>query len=767
MESTRTRGIAVIFPVSHALLASLPVKPPGEWWPWLGFRGRLATLRSVLDFREHRQPDCQPLGGSMNHRKEAFARVKIDDLLKDAGWNLADGSSVLFEEKLADGTKADYVLCDRQGRPMAVLEAKNASVDLVAAQGQGRHYAEQLGVPFVFLSNGEEVWLLDRETDAHARRIDGFYGQDDLERRAAVRQFRRDLSTVGIDRNIVDRGYQIDCINALSAQVACGRRKLLVEMATGTGKTRTAAAFIKRLFQANIVTRVLFLVDRIALARQAEEAFTDHLRDYPSHVLRPGRCFDRAKCIMIATLQTMIAEYRTLSPGYFDLVVTDECHRSIYGRWSATLRHFDGIQLGLTATPCTADTDMLPDPEDGSFVRDTLQFFELDQPTFRYTLHQAIQEAHLVPYRIYRARTVKTAAREGFTVKREELDWSAMDQRTRAEFEDLFARSDPITVDPQSLERTFTIPERNRALVREFRDQALTPGDSLGKTIVFAVTRRHAETLAQMFDDHFADLKPRPTVRYADFVVSDMGGGPAPDASAVIKRFKEEDYPAILVSVNMLDTGFDCPEVVNLVMARFTQSTILYRQMRGRGTRQAPHIGKTRFTIFDFAGVTDLHGDNEDGIDSRPTTTSGRSPGLGEPRMLLTLDVDDHIDPLSRDWWTLDENGRIVRSPEQEARAAEMGIRFEAWRGEHETFNAEQARWVELIGSRVQADATEMDGLGEWSFDEHPLNALGGYDQARRVFGGADALGKLIAGINAVVFTKRQAPDQTRNAGEH
>lgn len=702
----------------------------------------------------------------MNDRKEAFARVKIDGLLKDAGWDLADGSSVLFEEKLSDGRKADYVLCDRQGRPTAALEAKNASVDVVAAQDQGRHYAEQLGVPFVFLSNGEGVWFLDRETDAHARRIDGFYGQDDLERRAAVRRFRRDLSTVDIDRKIVDRDYQIDCINALSAEVSCGRRKLLVEMATGTGKTRTAAAFIKRLFQASIVTRVLFLVDRITLAQQAEDAFTDHLRDYPCHVLRPGRCFDRAKRITITTLQTMIAEYRALSPGYFDLVVTDECHRSIYGTWSATLRHFDGIQLGLTATPCTADTDMLPDPEDGLFVRDTLQFFELDQPTFRYTLRQAIQEAHLVPYRIYRARTVKTAAEEGFTVKREELDWSAMDQKTRAEFEDLFARSDPITVDPQSLERKFTIPERNRALVREFRDQALVPGHPLGKTIVFAVTRRHAETLAQMFDNRFADLKPRPTVRYADFVVSDMGSGPAPGASAVIKRFKEEDYPAILVSVNMLDTGFDCPEVVNLVMARFTRSTILYRQMRGRGTRQAPHIGKTRFTIFDFAGVTDLHSDNEDGIDGNPIATSGRSPNLGEPRMLLTLDVDDHIDPLSRDWLTLDEHGRIVRSSEHEARAAEMGIRFEAWRGAHETFNAEQARWVKLIGSRVQADALDMEGFGEWSFDEHPLKGLGGYDQARRVFGGADALGRLIAGINAALFGKPQTTGQAANTGE-
>ncbi len=708
----------------------------------------------------------------MSGTTEAFARVKIDALLKDAGWNLTDGSSVLFEHALPDDTQADYVLCDRQGRPMAVLEAKRASIDPVAAQDQGRHYARQLGVPFVFLSNGEEVRFLDREADAHARAIAAFFSQDDLERRIAARGIRRDLSTVAIDRKIVDRDYQIECVEALSAEVTRGRRKLLVEMATGTGKTRTAAAFIERLFEAGIVTRVLFLVDRIALAGQAEDAFTDHLRDYPCQVLRPGRGFDRAKRITIATLQTMIAEYRTLSPGYFDLVITDECHRSIYGRWSGVLRHFDSIQLGLTATPCTANPEAVLDPEDGLFVRDTLRFFELAEPTFCYTLRQAIDEGHLVPYRIYKAMTVKTAAGDGFEVTRGELDWSAMDQRTRSEFEELFDSSDAITVDPSALERKFTIPERNRAMVREFRDahekgfmgrDGVRRWPAWGKTIVFAVTRRHAEILAEMFDDHFADLKPHPATRYADFVVSDVGGGPAPDTSAIVKRFKEEDYPKILVSVNMLDTGFDCPEVVNLVMARFTRSAILYRQMRGRGTRKAPHIEKARFTIFDFVGVTDFHGDDEVDVEGGWVREGGNPPGPGKPRMLLTLDVDDHIDPESRDWLTLDEIGRIVRTPEHEARAAEIGLRVEAWRSE-QGFTAEQARWAGLIGSRVKADAMNIEAFGDYDFDEHPFAALGGYEQARRVFGGEQSLGRLIAGLNVAVFGQRPAPDDPASA---
>ena len=708
----------------------------------------------------------------MARTTEAFSRVKIDALLADAGWNLTDGTSVLFEHALPDGSRADYALCDRAGRPMAVIEAKRASVEPIAAQDQGRHYAEQLGVSFVFLSNGDEVRFLDREIDAHAREIATFYSQEDLERRVAARAVRRALVDVPIDRQIVDRRYQIGCIETLSDEVMRGRRKLLVEMATGTGKTRTAAAFIKRLFEAGAVTRVLFLVDRIALAAQAEDAFTDHLRDYPCHVLRPGRGFDRSKRITIATLQTMIAEYGRLSSGYFDLVITDECHRSIYGKWSGALRHFDGIQLGLTATPCTEDAAPAEeaDPEDGRFVRDTLRFFEVEEPTFRYTLRRAISEGYLVPYRIYRAMTVKTAAEGGFEVRRDELDWTAMDEATRAEFEELFGASDAVTVDPRALERKFTIPERNRAIVREFRnvlENGFTGRDGIrrfpsrGKTIVFAVTKRHAETLATMFDEQFADLKPRPTTRYADFVVSDVGGGPSPDASTIIKRFKEEEFPQILVSVNMLDTGFDCPEVVNLVMARFTKSAVLYRQMRGRGTRKAQHIRKTDFTMFDFVGMTDFHGDDDGAIAGDVVREPSGPVKPGPPRTVLTLNVDDHIDPATRDWATLDEHGRIVRTAEHDARSALLGLRFEAWLGE-QTFDAEQTRWAGLIGSRIRADAMTVDGFWDYDLDSHPFAGLGGYDQAVRVFGGRDALELVLGSLNVAVFDDNGPDTPTR-----
>jgi type I restriction enzyme R subunit len=702
----------------------------------------------------------------LTHSTEAFSRVRIDGLLRDVGWSLTDGTSVHFEYTLPSGTRADYVLCDRRGRPLAVLEAKRTSIDPVAGRKQALEYAEALGVAFVFLSNGDRILFLDRGVDAHARDVATVFSQEDLERKVAARVHRRDPASVPVDRSIAGgdgRSYQIDCIETLTGEVARGRRKLLVEMATGTGKTRMAAAFIKRLYEAGIVTRVLFLVDRIELATQAEDAFVDHLKDYPCQVLRAGRSFDYAKRVTIATLQTMINEYRALSSGYFDLVVTDECHRSIYGKWSGVLRHFDSLQLGLTATPCVVDDADLPDPEDGAFVRDTLRFFEVDRPTFRYTLKEAIEDGHLAPYKIYRARTVKTAAHGGFEVKRKELDWSALEEATRAEFEALFESRDTITVDPRALERKFTIPERNRAMVREFRDvveNGFKGSDGIrrlpqdGKTIVFAVTKRHAETLARMFDDHFADRKPDPTIRYADFVVSDLGAGPQSDAGQIIKRFKKEAFPKILVSVNMLDTGFDCPEVVNLVFARFTRSAILYQQMRGRGTRKAPHIRKTSFTMFDFVGVTDFHGDDDETIPGGIGGTRPPGVGPGEPRRLLELDVDDHIDPLSRDWVTLDSSGRVVRTDAHEARAAELGALFEAW-VESRPWTAEQQRWLRLIKGRIMADAESLTGFWDYDLDDPPLRGIGGYAKAVSVFGGRAALDDVLGGLNVAVFDDR------------
>ena len=703
---------------------------------------------------------------SPSGQKEAFSCVLIDAQLKDVGWDLTDGASVRYEYQLPDGTFADYVLCDRHGRAMAVVEAKRAAVNLQEAVEQGKAYAEQLDdVPYVFLANGEEILFWDYHNEAWPHTVSTFFSQPDLERRIASRKVRIDPLTRPVDKRIAGRDYQKECIDALCQEMNTGRRKMLVEMATGTGKTRTAAALIKRLFDANAVTRVLFLVDRITLAKQTEDAFNEHLPDYPSYVLRAGRRFQDEKRITITTLQSMINIYRDYSSGYFDLVITDECHRSIYGEWSGILKYFDGIQIGLTATPFTSDIET-GDEEDHEFVRDTLRFFEVDQPTFRYDLRQAVDDGYLVPYQIYKAKTVKTAAEGGFEVKKDELDWSAMSLKVREEFGQLFDGTDTIKVDPNALERKFTIPERNRAIVREFR-QVMEKGYTdargvlrkplIGKTIVFAVTKRHAETLAQMFDEAFAHEKPSPDVRYADFVVSGFGKDDTLDAATKIKRFKKEKFPQILVSVNMLDTGFDAPEVVNLLMARFTRSVILYRQMRGRGTRKAP--GKSLFTLFDFVGVTDYHDDDETmpegGVirESKPRTRH-------EPRTLLTLDIDDHIDPTTREWVTIDENGNFVFLDPDEQQAALLAARFEAWFNTQNKLHSDQKRLLLTVGEYIKANAGQLDAFSIDHFVVPPFSNIGGLQRAIQVFGSEEQLAATLASLNHALFSQEETPPQ-------
>ncbi len=713
---------------------------------------------------------------------EAFSRVKIDAQLRDQGWEVENPNAVRFEYVLPDSTKADYVLCDRNGRSLAVIEAKRSATNPADAARQARAYAEQLGVPFIFLANGEEVRFWDWQLEGHPRVVKTIFSPGDLERRYATRVVRRDPRTVAIDRRIVERDYQTDCIDALTEEFHLGRRKMLVEMATGTGKTRTAAALIKRLFEANAITRVLFLVDRNTLAKQTEDAFAEHLPDYPCYRLQSGRRFQDEKRITITTLQSMINIYRDYSAGYFDLVISDECHRSIYGKWRGVLEHFDGVQIGLTATPCVAHLDdEAPDEQDTAFVRDTLRFFEVDKPTFSYKMKDAIRDGYLVPYQIYKAKTVKTAAEGGFPVARSELDWTGMSVETRTEFEELFRREgDPITVDPSALERRFTVPERNRAMVREYKD-VLTKGyldakgiqrkPLLGKTIVFAVTKRHAETLARLFDEAFAEQKPSPEVRFADYVVSGLGADDSPDGETIIKRFKRERFPEILVSVNMLDTGFDCPEVVNLVFARFTKSAILYQQMRGRGTRKSK--GKPLFTMFDFVGVSEYHGD-EDATGEGGRIAEARPRKNYAPRRLLVVDVDDHIDPLSRAWVTVDEDGRLVFPEAAEAKVAELGARFEAWLLTQSGLTAEQGRWLALLGSQIRANADAWGEVSTGHFAFQPFSSMGGMAQAIRVFGSGDALASHLRSLNAAVYgeavpasghprdTDEPRPDATR-----
>ncbi|MDP1610530.1 MAG: DEAD/DEAH box helicase family protein [Sulfuritalea sp.] len=703
-------------------------------------------------------------------KTEAFARTLIDAQLDDQGWKISDGISVRYEYTLPDGDRADYMLCGREGHGLAIVEAKREGINAFEAREQGRHNAEQAGVPFVFLANGKEILFWDWQREAHPRPVKTFFSQADLERRAAMRQMRVDPLGIAIDQRIAGRDYQRDCIDTLSREIGLGRRKLLVEMATGTGKTRTAVALIKRLFAANVVTRVLFLVDRIPLSIQAEDAFTEHLKELPCYVLRAGRRFQDEQRVTITTLQSMVNIYHEYSSGYFDLVITDECHRSIYGKWRKVLEHFDGIQIGLTATPCVKppNEDGSPDDsatEERAFVRDTLRFFALDRPTFSYTLKRAIDDGYLVGYQIYKAKTVKTATVEGIRILRADIQWDVLDARTRKELEDAFtaaANLKPpqphILIDPNVLERKFTIPARNQAIVREFR-KVMEDGYAdangylrkplLGKTIVFAVTKRHAETLATLIDKEFTHLKPSPEIKYADYVVSGMGQGEdTTDGMARIRRFKKEKFPQVLVSVNMLDTGFDCPEVVNLIFARYTKSVTLYRQMLGRGTRKSP--GKPIFTLFDFVGVVDVHEDDDDYGEGGKVMEPKPRP-RPHPRALVTVDQDDDIDPTTRAWVTMDDAGNFVFLDASEEKANELGVRFEGWLVRHE-FTPEQERWLHDVEAQIRQNADQFQDFTLDHLEFPPFSLQGGRRRAAELFGGEDHLSSVIANLSQSVY---------------
>jgi type I restriction enzyme R subunit len=317
---------------------------------------------------------------------EADTRIIIDRLLREAGWDIENKSFVSTEEPSADG-RADYLLKNQRTQPLAVVEAKRFSIDPYSAKQQTKAYAVSLTAPFILLSNGREHYFWDFQ-NGDARPILGFPSQTDLERRANLRLHRTgDIATSlrsipypsrfrfkGDDVDV--RPYQLGCLQAADEALIAGRRRMLFEMATGTGKTLTIAMLMKRWFQAAATSRVLFLADRIELAKQAKETFDDYLRDYPTQLLYGGKRSLEGQ-IVVGTLDTIAGQLGAGGFGhaYFDLVVTDECHRSIYNTHRATLAHFDAIHIGLTATPNPGELHWISEHE-RQLVRSTYMFFD-------------------------------------------------------------------------------------------------------------------------------------------------------------------------------------------------------------------------------------------------------------------------------------------------------------------------------------------------------------------------------------------------------
>lgn len=564
--------------------------------------------------------------------KETDARILIDDQLRAAGWNPADKSQVLTEFKIARGHfvadsglqpntlngatadilgYADYALLDQRGRPLAVIEAKKQAIQPYTAKQQALPYAKQLGAPFIFLTNGELIYFWDYQND-DARIVNSFFSRRDLERLVHMRAERRPLATVPIPDTYLRQGemrlfrpYQKGAMQALDRTVELGKRRFLIELPTGCGKTDLIVLYLKRLMQAGQAERTLFLVDRDQLAKQAIEAIQDLLPGYSSYWLKPGMARQEQQ-ITVCLLQTMIGRYREFTSGYFDVVVMDECHRSIYGAWQAALSYFDALHIGLTATPAVY------------IERNTFQFYHCkdDTPDYSYPIRQAFEDGFLVPYRF--ATGITTLVSEGADI-------------------------DDAHYDPAEFERRWTNEASNRLMMEEFDRLAwqnyreLAPGQTKGpgKSVVFAITKHHAARLAQYLNE----LHPEHKGRYAEVITSDVA-----NADDLIRRFKQEDLPMVAVSVGMLDTGFDCREILHLVMCRRVRSPILYQQMRGRGTRTAPHIGKKKFVIYDFFRNHEYFNDSDTDIFSGTGGGGSRSktprPGPGG-RELIELGLED------------------------------------------------------------------------------------------------------------------------------
>ena len=495
---------------------------------------------------------------------EADSRIVIDRKLREAGWNIEDANQVATEEPAADG-RADYLLLDSRGRPLTVIEAKRFSKDPTTAKTRAEEYARSLKAPFIFLTNGEVSYFWDYENHPE-RLVENFFTRGDLERLIALHSQRRPLKTIPIPKNVrfgsderEVREYQQECLAKVDAAIESGKRRLLVEMATGTGKTFTVALMLKRLFQAGRAQRVLFLADRIELARQAkEETFDIYLSDYPSVLLTGGRR-SREGQITVGTLPTITSQLGAggFSSGYFDLVITDECHRSIYSSYKHTLLHFDAIHIGLTATPDIGRYAFASDTEK-KLIRNTYEFFdcwnpltEQGKPVFTYGILAGIKEKHLADYDIYVAKTRITT--QGISFEGE--DYS-----------------------PTDLERLISFEDRIQLQVKEFvRIENSREGSGFRKAIVFACTKLHAAQICRFLNAEY----PQWHGKYAEVITTDVT-----DPKTAIRRFKREELPVIAVSVGMLDTGFDAPRVENLLMMRPTHSAILYQQMRKRPCHQ-------------------------------------------------------------------------------------------------------------------------------------------------------------------------------------
>ena len=521
----------------------------------------------------------------------------IDLLLTEAGWdphgeNVREFPVTGMPNDTGDGF-ADYVLWGDDGRPLAVVEAKRTKHDARKGQQQAKLYADCLEArygqrPVIFYTNGYDHWIWD-DRRYPPREIQGFLTRDELELAIRRRDTRAPLAGAEIDRTIVERFYQTRAIRRVAETFERdNQRRALLVMATGAGKTRTVIALCDLLMRANWVRRVLFLADRVALVKQAVNAFKAFLpSSAPVNLVTDKEAVGRVYVSTYPTMMGLIDEAkdgkRRFGPGHFDLVVIDEAHRSVYAKYGAIFDYFDSLLVGLTATP------------KGEVDRDTYRLFGLERgvPTDAYGLDEAVKDGFLVPP--VPVSVPLRFQREG--IRYDDLTEEEKEAWDAAEWDE--DGTVPARVEAAAVNQ-WLFNEHTVDLVLEYlmtHGFTVAGGDRLGKTIVFARNHNHAEFIVKRFDANYPHLKGS-FARVIDFQTD--------YAQSLIDDFSQADKPPhIAVSVDMLDTGIDVPEVVNLVFFKLVRSKTKFWQMIGRGTRLCPDLfgpdrHKTEFRIFDF-----------------------------------------------------------------------------------------------------------------------------------------------------------------------
>lgn len=560
----------------------------------------------------------------------------IDVLLKEVGWDITAPNATEYEVHGMPNPSGigyvDYVLWGDDGKPLGLVEAKKTMEDSNRGREQAELYATCLEKkfgqrPIMFYTNGYEHHIWD-DLNYPPRQVAGFYSKEDLEKLITRRDIKKDLVNIDINKEISGRPYQERVIKSVCDNYSKKSRKSLLVMATGTGKTRVAISIVDILTRYNWVKRVLFLADRTPLVVQAQRAFAKYLPDLnPVDITQAG--VDGAENrVVVSTYHTMMnlidskkADQKVFSVGHFDLIIIDEAHRSIYKKFGEIFHYFDGLLLGLTATP--------RDEVD----KNTYKVFELEDgvPTDYYDYDEAVEQGYLVPYEQFDCAT---------KFLREGIKYRDLSEDEKEEYETKFYDEDadylPEEISSSELNKwlfnTDTVDKILECLMEN--GIKVNGGDKLGKTIIFAANELHAQFIAERFDANYKEYNGKFTR-----VITHK----TPYSQSLIDKFSvKDDNPVIAVSVDKLDTGIDVPEIVNLVFFKVVRSSTKFHQMIGRGTRLCPNLfgpnqDKKKFYIFDACGNFEYFSINPKGA------ISSNQMSLSQKIFLKRLDLAEQI----------------------------------------------------------------------------------------------------------------------------